>query len=176
MFDPQTIPLASIAGEPALDAQRLQAAWLRQRFVAQLEWDAEHGQEHLHKSALSAPTAASVLVPIVLREQGLTMLLTKRTEKLSSHPGQIAFPGGRVDPGDAAVEAAALREADIPKLAAAACHEAHTGYPVPRYMSQAECADLIRKALPPKAEPAGEKPAAKAPAKRVRKPGAAAKA
>lgn len=71
---------------------------------------------------------------------------------------------------------AALREADIPKLAAAACHEAHTGYPVPRYMSQAECADLIRKALPPKTEPAGEKPATKAPAKRVRKPGAAAKA
>jgi hypothetical protein len=44
---------------------------------------------------------------------------------------------------------AALQETDIPALAKAACWEAHTGYPVPRYMSQQECEDLIRKALPP---------------------------
>ena len=44
---------------------------------------------------------------------------------------------------------AALQEADIPALAKAACHEAHTGYPVPRYMTQAVCEDLIRQALPP---------------------------
>ena len=68
---------------------------------------------------------------------------------------------------------AALREADIPKLAAAACHEAHTGYPVPRYMSQAECENLIRQALPPKM--ATEPPTAKTPIKRARKPKAAAK-
>ncbi len=42
----------------------------------------------------------------------------------------------------------ALQQADIPALAKAACHEAHTGYPVPRYMSQQECEDLIRLALP----------------------------
>lgn len=71
---------------------------------------------------------------------------------------------------------AALREADIPKLAAAACHEAHTGYPVPRYMSQAECEALIRKVLPPKTAPAGDQPATKPPAKRARKPKAAAQA
>ncbi len=75
---------------------------------------------------------------------------------------------------------AALREADIPKLARAACHEAHTGYPVPRYMSQSECEDLIRKALPPKTAPdkvapASEKATAKT-ATRTRKPKAAAKA
>ncbi len=75
---------------------------------------------------------------------------------------------------------AALREADIPKLARAACHEAHTGYPVPRYMSQAECEDLIRKALPPKtapdkAVPASEKTTPKT-STRTRKPKAAAKA
>lgn len=45
---------------------------------------------------------------------------------------------------------AALKESDIPALAKAACWEAHTGYPVPRYMSQEVCEDLIRKALPPK--------------------------
>lgn len=71
---------------------------------------------------------------------------------------------------------AALREADIPKLAVAACHEAHTGYPVPRYMSQKQCEDLIRKALPPK-EPSStkaDKAAASAPkrtsAKKSQKP------
>ena len=41
-----------------------------------------------------------------------------------------------------------LREEDIPALARAACHEAHTGYPVPRYMTQRQCEDLIRKLLP----------------------------
>ena len=54
---------------------------------------------------------------------------------------------------------AALKESDIPALAKAACHEAHTGYPVPRYMSQQECEDLIRKALPPKVAPAKAAPA-----------------
>lgn len=48
----------------------------------------------------------------------------------------------------------ALQEADIPALAKAACWEAHTGYPVPRYMSQAVCEDLIRQALPPAVEKA----------------------
>ncbi len=44
----------------------------------------------------------------------------------------------------------ALRAADIPALAKAACHEAHTGYPVPRYMTRAQCEDIIRKVLPRK--------------------------
>jgi alcohol dehydrogenase len=47
-----------------------------------------------------------------------------------------------------------LQEADIPALAKAACWEAHTGYPVPRYMSQEQCEDLIRLALPKKTAPA----------------------
>lgn len=54
---------------------------------------------------------AAVLVPVVLRDP-LTILLTLRTDGLSSHAGQIAFPGGRVDPTDADVIAAALREAE----------------------------------------------------------------
>jgi len=52
----------------------------------------------------------------------------------------------------------ALREADIPALAKAACHEAHTGYPVPRYMTQAQCQAMIRRVLPrPAATPAAKK-------------------
>ena len=49
---------------------------------------------------------------------------------------------------------AALREADIPDLARAACHEAHTGYPVPRYMTQGQCEELIRQLLPPEGDAA----------------------
>jgi alcohol dehydrogenase class IV len=49
----------------------------------------------------------------------------------------------------------ALREEDIPALAKAALHEAHTGYPVPRYMTRRQCEDIIRKALPPAAPAAG---------------------
>lgn len=55
---------------------------------------------------------AAVLVPVVDRgDAGATVLLTQRTATLRSHSGQIAFPGGRVDPDDASPEAAALREA-----------------------------------------------------------------
>ena len=53
---------------------------------------------------------AAVLVPVVARDE-LTVLLTLRTETLSTHAGQIAFPGGRVEPNDAGAVATALREA-----------------------------------------------------------------
>ena len=54
---------------------------------------------------------AAVLVPLVNRPPGLHVLLTQRSADLPDHPGQISFPGGRVEPGDASVAAAALREA-----------------------------------------------------------------
>lgn len=54
---------------------------------------------------------AAVLIPIVDRAEGPTLLLTRRADALSSHAGQIAFPGGRLEPGETA-EAAALREAE----------------------------------------------------------------
>ena len=55
--------------------------------------------------------SAAVLVPIV-RRSPLTLLLTKRTDHLHDHAGQIAFPGGRIDPGDHDATAAALRETE----------------------------------------------------------------
>jgi 8-oxo-dGTP pyrophosphatase MutT (NUDIX family) len=55
---------------------------------------------------------AAVLVPIVAREPEATVLLTLRTAHLSAHSGQIAFPGGKIEPGDATPIETALREAE----------------------------------------------------------------
>ena len=60
---------------------------------------------------------AAVLVPIVERHEGMTILLTQRTEHLNDHAGQISFPGGRVEPSDPDVEFAALREAEEDRTA-----------------------------------------------------------
>jgi 8-oxo-dGTP pyrophosphatase MutT (NUDIX family) len=78
--------------------------------------NAEQSREHLkHFSALpvfsGSPIAAAVLVPLVEREHGLTLLLTQRTTQLKHHAGQICFPGGRVESSDAGCCDAALREA-----------------------------------------------------------------
>jgi 8-oxo-dGTP pyrophosphatase MutT (NUDIX family) len=55
---------------------------------------------------------AAVLIPLVLRPEGTTILLTERTAHLADHAGQISFPGGRLEPDDADAIAAALRETE----------------------------------------------------------------
>lgn len=55
--------------------------------------------------------AAGVLVPVLDRRDGLSVLLTRRAAHLRYHPGQVSFPGGRMEPVDADAAAAALREA-----------------------------------------------------------------
>lgn len=57
-------------------------------------------------------TAAAVLVGLVDRPQGPTILLTQRTDHLTDHAGQISFPGGRIEPTDPDAIFAALREAE----------------------------------------------------------------
>ena len=64
-----------------------------------------------HPDFASAGVPAAVLMAIVLRERP-TLLLTQRTSHLRDHPGQISFPGGRVETSDASPTAAALREAE----------------------------------------------------------------
>ena len=54
---------------------------------------------------------AAVLIPIIEREEEITVLLTQRASQLKNHAGQISFPGGRIDPGDESARAGALREA-----------------------------------------------------------------
>ena len=67
-------------------------------------------------SILTVPSAAlrpaAVLVPLIDRTQGLSVLLTQRTPHLSAHAGQIAFPGGRIEESDADAVEAALRETE----------------------------------------------------------------
>ena len=74
----------------------------------------ERGDHDLNPG-MAKPTElvqAAVLVPIVERREGLTVLLTQRTDHLSAHAGQISFPGGRLEATDAGLEAAALRETE----------------------------------------------------------------
>lgn len=64
------------------------------------------------QAVLAAPArAAAVLVGLIEREESIRVLLTERAAHLAHHPGQISFPGGRLDESDADPVAAALREA-----------------------------------------------------------------
>ena len=67
--------------------------------------------ERLRALLPSAPRHSAVLVPLLDRPQGPTILLTVRASGLRHHAGQVAFPGGHIEPGDANPAAAALREA-----------------------------------------------------------------
>ena len=110
MFDPRQAPAVRASAHlPPVAPHRLTPAGLRRHFAQLPVWVPEVRAE----PALStrAPAAAAVLVPILMRPHGTTVLLTQRAAHLNAHAGQIAFPGGRVDATDADVVATALREA-----------------------------------------------------------------
>lgn len=109
-FDPQQLAIDAIAGEPALDAARMAPDWLRQRLAAPPVWQPELPEAAF--SARAVPVAAAVLIALVQRPQGLNVLLTMRTDHLSSHAGQISFAGGRTELYDATPVATALRETE----------------------------------------------------------------
>ncbi|WP_136418561.1 MULTISPECIES: CoA pyrophosphatase [Oxalobacteraceae] len=112
IFDPEALPVDSIAGEPAVAPERLTEAWLRERFASPPSWNPENFEEPLIRKGLGEPTPASVLMPLVARDEGFTMLLTQRTAHLNDHAGQVSLPGGRVDEADTTTIDTALRETE----------------------------------------------------------------
>jgi 8-oxo-dGTP pyrophosphatase MutT (NUDIX family) len=120
-FDPEALPvLGSDAHLPPVAAANILPAAMRSRFVAPPAWEPEIKIER--RFVDRPPAAASVLIPIVLRDEP-TVLLTQRTDHLTDHPSQISFPGGRAEPTDADVVATALREAHEEIGLEAACIE-----------------------------------------------------
>jgi 8-oxo-dGTP pyrophosphatase MutT (NUDIX family) len=111
-FDPKVLPIESLAGEAAVLAEELSVERLRSRFANPPRWTPETVEERLLRIRDGSPTRASVLMPLVQREHGLTMLLTERTAHLTDHAGQVSLPGGRAEPEDASAIDTALRETE----------------------------------------------------------------
>ena len=89
-----------------------QKEWLKQRLARPPPAAAKGMSDGLRLPGREGrATPAAVLVPVVNRPAGLTLLLTQRGADLPDHPGQISFPGGRVEPEDVSLAHAALREA-----------------------------------------------------------------
>jgi 8-oxo-dGTP pyrophosphatase MutT (NUDIX family) len=88
----------------------LDVAGLRERLRRAPAASSVYGDDDAGREA-AAVIAAAVLVPIVAHPAALTVLFTRRTPHLKKHAGQISFPGGRAEPGDATPEFTALREA-----------------------------------------------------------------
>ena len=82
------------------------ADWTPDRTPARSDFDLNPGAPR----SVQSLRPAAVLIPVIARPEGAAVLMTRRSDSLASHTGQIAFPGGRLDPGETAVEAA-LREA-----------------------------------------------------------------
>lgn len=109
-FDPLTFPLDSIAGEAPVPPARLREDWLRARFANPPDWAPENILDPRITSVPERP--AAVLIPIVMHAQEPTLLLTLRNSNLRSHAGQISFPGGGAESGDASLTETALRETE----------------------------------------------------------------
>ena len=119
-FDAQAIPIHAVcSAEKKVAAEFLEPAGLRARLSSPPQWEPEITDENRHviaadiiakRQAVGKVTKAAVLIPLLLKESGLSVLLTQRTNHLRDHAGQISFPGGRMDPEDQSPNDTALRE------------------------------------------------------------------
>ena len=113
ILNPREVPVVGADVHlPALPAEALTPASLRAVFAApeHASWVPELPGDGGRLFAERPTSAAAVLVPLVQRDE-LMVLLTRRTDHLRDHAGQISFPGGRAEPDDADPVATALREA-----------------------------------------------------------------
>lgn len=113
-FDPQVQPVLPPEKSLApLSGPVLQPDFVKAAFTSPVPWDVEpvfSDAFRIDTDSLNQAVQAAVLFPLVQRENGLHVLFTRRSANLSAHAGQISFPGGRIEPTDASVQAAALRE------------------------------------------------------------------
>ncbi len=110
IVDPRASRIVRTEALPGVEDTRLAAGALRQRFAAPPVWTPElPGDGGLFPGR--QVRQAAVLIGLVDRPAGLTVLLTQRTAHLHDHAGQISFPGGRRDPADTSLLETALREA-----------------------------------------------------------------
>lgn len=113
LFDPRLVPVTGVDSHlPAIAPAQLVPQALQARFDNPPVWSPEVVREPMFTER--APMQAAVLIPLVRRGadgQTLSVLLTQRAAHMKTHSGQVAFPGGKLDPTDASLQAAALREA-----------------------------------------------------------------
>ena len=119
-FNAQAIPIHAVcADEKKVASEFLNPSGLRARFRSPPQWQPEITDENRHviasdiiakRQAAGKVTKAAVLIPLLLKQDGLSVLLTQRTNHLRDHAGQISFPGGRMDPQDQSPNDTALRE------------------------------------------------------------------
>ena len=121
-FDAQAIPIHEICSDQVkVSKDLLSPEALKARFQSPPSWQPEITDENRHviasdiiakRQAVGKVTKAAVLIPLLLKEDGLWVLLTQRTNHLRDHAGQISFPGGRMDPEDQSPTDTALRESE----------------------------------------------------------------
>ena len=119
-FDAQAIPIHQVCTDQKKVAPEfLEPQALKARLQSPPPWEPEITDENRHviaadiiarRQAAGKVTRAAVLIPLLLKEDGLSVLLTQRTNHLRDHAGQISFPGGRMDSEDQSPNDTALRE------------------------------------------------------------------
>jgi len=111
ILDPHAVPVVGTdAHLPAVPATALHPQAISDRFAEGRLWSPEFAGDGRIGNPRE-PAYAAVLVPLVQRAAGLNVLLTRRTEHLRDHAGQVSFPGGRAEPEDNGPADTALREA-----------------------------------------------------------------
>jgi len=115
-MDSAAAPTPSVIGRDFFDRARARLRLevppaLHDHMAPATRGDLDVDPELWERAGVAATRPAAVLVSVVDRADP-TVLLTQRTADLASHAGQIAFPGGKMDPGDATPAAAAMREAE----------------------------------------------------------------